>query len=439
VGGRSIATPLIGTMNKIQIKGFLNKPKRTAGGHLYHGRFTCRDVQWTGENEELLATFTITAEELADAAENQLLWTDQDVQRGIRPEVSPKPPRELSVGAGFPDSKLYIFDEGKADDIAEKLLRRERLFLGPLVWNLRPGNFEAFWEEKSHSLHLYSGKIYLPDSHHRQQGILKAVRAYRDSKSDYPRFSATRQFKVELYFLSKADEGNYFFDKNQRPRPTAKSKAYDLTTLDDLSLLAKKVVEKSNSLADNVNRVTDRLTPKNPQVITLSTLREMMKSFAPSSLDEPEIDGLATVAAMFYDMLAKIRPELGRIDQTQRKKVREELIVDAAVMMHGYASLMGQFNSAIADKGVVQVSNEWTAKLSRLAKEKKYTMDPWSGDLFEKRNPLWQRVGVVKPGKDGKKLTVLNTGAARSECGRVLRQLLSMDTEVSSLGFLANR
>jgi hypothetical protein len=108
-------------------------------------------------------------------------------------------------------------------------------------------------------------------------------------------------------------------------------------------------------------------------------------------------------------------------------------------MMHGYASLMGQFNSAIADKGVVQVSNEWTAKLSRLAKEKKYTMDPWSGDLFEKRNPLWQRVGVVKPGKDGKKLTVLNTGAARSECGRVLRQLLSMDTEVSSLGFLANR
>jgi hypothetical protein len=165
----------------------------------------------------------------------------------------------------------------------------------------------------------------------------------------------------------------------------------------------------------------------------------MMKSFAPSSLDEPEIDGLATVAAMFYDMLAKIRPELGRIDQTQRKKVREELIVDAAVMMHGYASLMGQFNSAIADKGVVQVSNEWTAKLSRLAKEKKYTMDPWSGDLFEKRNPLWQRVGVVKPGKDGKKLTVLNTGAARSECGRVLRQLLSMDTEVSSLGFLANR
>lgn len=427
-------------MKKNQIKGFVAKPKKTAGGHIYQGRFTCHDVQWTGEGEELFGTFTITAEEIADAAENQLLWTDQDVQRGIRPEVSPRPPRELSVAAGYPDPKLYIFEAEKADDIAEKLLRREKLFLSPLVWNLRPETFEAYWDKAARSLHLYSGRIYLPDSHHRQQAILKAVRAYRDSKSSYPRFSPTKQFKIELYFLSKADEGNYFFDKNQRPRPTAKSKAYDLTTLDDLSLLAKKAIDKSQSLAGNVNRVTDRLTAKNPQVITLSTLREMMKSFARTdSLDEPEIEGLATVAAMFYDILAEIRPELGRIDQAERKEVREHLIVDAAVMMHGYASLMGQFNSAMAEKGIRNATSEWRTKLSRLARDKKYSFSHWSGDLFEKRNPLWQRVGVVKPGKDGRKLTVLNTGAARSECGRVLRQLLSMDADVSSLNFLANR
>ena len=427
-------------MKKIKIKGFVTKPKKTAGGHLYQGRFTCRDVQWTGEGEELLATFTITAEEIADAAESQLLWTDQDVQRGMRPEVSPIPPRELSVGAAYPDPKLYIFEAEKADDIAEKLLRRERLFLSPLVWNLRPTTFEAYWAEATCSLHLYRGRIYLPDSHHRQQAILKAVRAYRDSKSSYPGFSPTKQFKIELYFLSKADEGNYFFDKNQRPRPTAKSKAYDLTTLDDLSLLAKKVIDKSHSLADNVNRVTDRLTARNPQVITLSTLREMMKSFAATdSLDEPEIDGLATVAAMFYDILAEIRPELGRLNQPERKEVREQLIVDAAVMMHGYASLMGQVNGAIAETGVHNATNEWRTKLSRLAQDKQYSFGHWSGDLFDKRNPLWQRVGVVKPGKDGRKLTVLNTGAARSECGRALRQLLSMDKDVASLVFLANR
>jgi hypothetical protein len=349
-------------IKKALTKGFLSKPKKTAGGHIYSGRFTCRDVQWTGQGEELLGTFTITAEELADAAESQLLWTDQDVQRGIRPDVAP-PPRELSVGAGYPDPKLYIFDSNNADDIAEKLLRGERVFLGPLIWNLRPSNFEAYWDKKTNAVHLYSGRIYLPDSHHRQQGILKAVRLYRESRSSYPRFTTTRQFKVELYFLSKADEGNYFFDKNQRPRPTAKSKAYDLTTLDDLSLLAKKVVEKSSALAGNVNRVTDRLTSNNPQVITLSTLREMMKTFAPAdSFDEAEIEGLAIVAATFYDLVAEVRGELARTDQKERKRIREQLVVDAAVMMHGYAYLMREFNDVIAKAGIRDATRDWRAR-----------------------------------------------------------------------------
>jgi hypothetical protein len=414
--------------------------KKTAGGHPYEGRLTCRDVQWTGENKDILATFTLTAEELADAAENQLLWTDQDVQRGIRPEVYPKPARELPLGNGYPDPSLYVFDAPKADEITEKVLHDERLFLSPLVWNLRPGAFEAFWDHDKSSIYIYSGKIYLPDSHHRQQAILKAVRAYRDSKSDYPKFSPSKQFKLELYFLSKQDEGNYFFDKNQRPQPTAKSKAYDLTTLDDLSLLAKKVIDKSPALTNNVNRVTDRLTAKNPQVITLSTLREMMKSFAPTqSLDELEIEGLASVAASFYELLAETRPELGQCDSTKRKQTREQSVVDAAVMMHGYASLMRQFYDDITEKGTRKAQRTWRSKLARIRQGEEFYFGQWHGDLFEKRNPLWQRVGVVKPGKDGRRLTVLNTGAARSECGRVLRRLLSAEEDATNLAFLVKR
>jgi hypothetical protein len=428
------------TAKNILTRGFVARPKKTAGGHLYPGRFTCHDVQLTGEGEDLFATFTLTAEEVAGAAESQLVWTDQDVQRGIRPDAPQSPPRELPVGNGYPDPKLYIFDAAKANDIAEKLLRGDKLFLSPLVWNLRPGTFEGFWDDDEKSIHIYSGKIYLPDSHHRQQAILKAIQSHRDAQTSYPHFSPSKQFKIELYFLTKEDEGNYFFDKNQRPQPTSKSKAFDLTTLDDLSLLAKKVIEKSSALKDNVNRVTDRLTAKNPQVMTLSTLREMMKSLSPAdALDEPEIEGLAKVAATFYDLLAETRPELGRTDQANRKAVRDRLIVDAAVMMHGYASLMGEFNDAISDIGVQEATNRWREKLARLTQSKRYSFERWSGDIFEKRNPLWQRVGVVKPGKDGKRLTVLNTGAARSECGRVLRQLLSTDNDVTNLTFLAKR
>src|SRR5262249_36129272 len=135
----------------------------------------CSDVQWTGSTPELLATFTITANELASAAANGLIWTDQDVQRGIVPESLPeKPRRELSLADGYPDPRQYIFSAANADEMAEKLLLGERLYLNPLIWNLRPGRFEAYWNKHEASLYLYDGKIYLPDSHHRHQAILKA-------------------------------------------------------------------------------------------------------------------------------------------------------------------------------------------------------------------------------------------------------------------------
>jgi hypothetical protein len=163
-----------------------------------------------------------------------------------------------------------------------------------------------------------------------------------------------------------------------------------------------------------------------------------MRSFSPAdALDEPEIEGLATVAATFYDLLADVRTELARLVPSERRAVRENLIVDSAVMMHGYASLMRQFNDSIAEEGVQKAITLWKRKVERLSSQQQYVFGQWRGDLFAKRNPLWQRVGVVKPGRDGKRLTVLNTGAARSECGRVLKQFLALDRAQKDLRFLA--
>jgi len=425
-----------------KLPGFRGTPKKTAKGGLYQGRFTCHDVQWTGGSgsDPLLATFTITADELADAAASHLLWTDQDVQRGIQPAIEPRPAKELSLADGYPDPKKYIFQTANADDIANKLLEGEQLFLSPLVWNLRPGAFEAYWDNDARKLYIYTGKVYLPDSHHRQQAIIKAVHIKKSKEGDYPAFEPEKEFKVDLYFLSRENEGNYFFDKNQRPAPTALSKAYDLTTFDDLSLLAKKVVEKSKNLQGNVNRVTDRMTQKNPQVVTLSTLREMMKTFAPDeSLEESELDGMADIAASFYDMLAEIRPELGRLDAPARRLVREESLADSAVMMHGYAALMKDFRRDLVARGTATAIAAWRTKLRKLGKDKQYTFARWGGDLFAKANPLWRQVGVVKPGRVDDKLTVVNTGGARSECGRVLRQLLAVSGTTTDLTFLASK
>lgn len=415
------------------IPGFRDLPERTASGAVYAGRLTCDDVQITGEGPDAIATFTVTARQLVDAAKTEILWTDQDVQRGVRPEVTNKVDKELSLSKGYPASDVYVFNAESADDMTEKLLRGQRLFINPLVWNLRPASFDAYFDAQERKIYIYDGRIYLPDSHHRHQAILKAAAIFKSAPNEYPHFDLSKQFKVELYFLKKVDEGNYFFDKNQRPTPTAKSKAYDLTSLDDLSVLAKRVIELTPTLAGNVNRVTDRLTAQNPNVVTLSTLRETLKHASDSEgLDESEIEGFATVAATLLQLLTEVRPELGLMSLADRKRIRAQSLVDAPIMFQGYSALIRDFNTDVVKLGLSRATDRWRKLLKRLAPSVSYQEDDWHGDFFEKANPLWMRLGIVKAGLTGRP-TVSNNRAARIQAMRALRAALANEAEVSEI------
>lgn len=420
-------------MSVPNIPGFRELAERTASGSVYTGRMCCDDVQITGDGSDIIATFTVTARQLTDAAKTEMLWTDQDVQRGVKPEVTTRVERELSLSKGFPPSNIYIFNKEAADDMTEKLLKGQRLFINPLVWNLRPGTFDAFFDANERKIYIYDGKIYLPDSHHRHQAILKAASIFKSAPNEYPHFDLNKQFKVELYFLKKSDEGNYFFDKNQRPTPTAKSKAYDLTSLDDLSVLAKKVVDLTPFLAGNVNRVTDRLTAQNPNVVTLSTLRETLKHASDTEdLDETEIDGFATVASSLLQLLTEVRPELGLQTLSERKRIREYSLVDAPIMFQGYGALISDFNQDVAKYGLTKASEQWKRRLQKISADVVYTEHNWRGDFFSKSNPLWARLGIVKPGVSGRP-TVSNNRAARLQTMRALRAAVNNETDSTKI------
>lgn len=404
---------------EINVPGFRRSPKVDAGGKPYTGRLLLRNVQWTDESE-IFGTVTLTLEQIADAAESQLLWTDQAVQRGVQPTAPAGTARELPVSAGYPDPNRYIFDAKNADEMAEKLLTNEKLFLSPLVWNLRPGLFEAYWDSEKTELYLYQGRIYLPDSHHRHQAILKAARAYRDHPAGYAHFNPAKQLKVELYLLDQSGEGNYFFDKNQRPKPTALSKAYDLTSTDDLSMLAKRVLEVNPDLDRGTNRVTDRLGRKAAHFVTLSTLRESMRTFAGGTeVTETEMEGLASIAAEFLTMLARVRPEL-RSSTPQAQ--REGRLASAGVMMHAYAYLMRDYRADIAGMGPRAAKARWQEALSELAPDVPVTVGSWSGDFFDVSNPQWLTAGITRLNQRTNRLDVANTGGARRAAADVLRQ-----------------
>jgi len=409
------------------IEGFLAAPE-LEGGHVYPGRLALPDVQWRGTPAEPMATATVSLRILRDASMSRLLWTDQEKQRGIRPEVLGMAPAiDLAVADGYPDPKAYIFHADSADDLVEKLLGGQKLFLDPLIWNLRPGTFRAFYDSQTRQLYFYEARIYLPDSHHRHQALLKSYRIWAEAPEDYPAYQPTRQLQVELYFLDRDDEGEFFYQKNELTKDTAKSKAIDIVQSDSLAILTRLIVDKSPSLRGNVNRVTDRLTSSNPQVITLSTLRQMVQIFVGDShVSEKEMERLSDTFANFYEMLAEVRSELKHLDVVDRRKVRNDLLVDSAVMMYGYVGLLIEYKSALSDSR----DEDWRERLTALTAAETYMSVSeedgafdWRGDFFSKKNPLWRSLGVLQPTKGGG-LAVSNTRQTRDACVSALRDRL---------------
>lgn len=416
--------------NFASIDGLLEEPvKRRGGGH-YQGRFALRDLLLVDNPDDVHATTSLSTRELADAVASNLVYTDQRVQRGIKPGKELVAEVELSLADGYPDTDTYIFYPDKADEIASKLLDGERLHLSPLIWNLRPGEFEAFIDPDARKLFVYRGRIYLPDGHHRHQGIVKAQRIWEEAPDEYPSFDPDRQFTVDVHFMSREEEAQFFFEKNVLGKDVDKSKSYDLTARDPLSNLAKAVIQKSPSLSGNVNRVTDRLSGRNPQVVTLSTLHSMMEQIVGSdtALSDARVEDLSTWLAAFYELLVEVRPELGKLELDERQAARATSMAGQAVVMHGFATLMGRFVEQVEREGLETAVAEWRPRLEDLSPDKRYATedDSFEGDLFDRENPVWREIGVLQKTRTGKD-TVSNVRQTRANAGHLLVERVGLD------------
>jgi hypothetical protein len=410
------------------VPDLLAEPLVRRDGDLYQGRFQISGLQWLLNPDDLHATAVVSARDLVVAADNGLIWTDQLVQRGIKPGRDDDAAIELSLADGYPDATIYVFLPDKSDEIARKLLEGEpRLKLSPLVWNLRPGRFQAAIDasESGDRFYLYKGRVYLPDGHHRHQGIVKAFRLWEDAPDDYPRFDPDRLFTLDLYFMSRRDEAEYFFQKNWLPKIVERSKSYDLTEQDALSVLAKQVIEQAPSLTGNVNRVTDRLIASNPQVVTLSTLREVMHIAAGDALTDEEIASLAPRIAQFWEFLAGVRPELGRLEVDDRRRSRQASMAGQAVVMYGYAELLRRFLADAEASDLDTAVQTWRRRLQELSPDNLFE-DPetgWTGDYFARANPRWRELGILQATRSGGE-TVSNTRQTREQAAKALVERL---------------
>jgi hypothetical protein len=97
---------------------------------------------------------------------------------------------------------------------------------------------------------------------------------------------------------------------------------------------------------------------------------------------------------------------------------------------------MKDYKSDIVSLGTSRALKKWQDKLRYLSKDSKYKYKKWQGDIFDKKNPIWLAVGVLKYAQRSNKLSIINTGASRIAAGRVFRQLLSLDRRPTDLSFL---
>jgi hypothetical protein len=417
-----------GSSGLISVDGLLAEPLRRRDGTIYTGRFEVPRPLWVPNPNDPQATAALSIREIVDAASADLIYSDQHVQRGIKPERESGAEVELSLAGGYPDTDRYIFFPEKSDDIAEKLLAGETLYLNPLVWNLRPGAFEAYLDEQNAALYIYSGRIYLPDGHHRHQGIIKAFHSWREAPGDYPHFDVDQQFTVDIHFLSRVEEAEFFFQKNVLGKSVDRSKSYELTERDSLSVLAKRVIDLSPNLERNVNRVTDRLSALNPQVVTLSTLRSVMANVVEDeALTQERINALASSIAAFYELLAEVRPELRRVDIEERSEYRRRSLAGQAVVMYGFGELMRRFVADVERDDLDAARDLWRRRLRRLRPDERYTHGEFHGDFFARENPLWREIGVLQRTKSGRD-AVSNVRQTRANVAEALLERLGIES-----------
>jgi len=137
-------------------------------------------------------------------------------------------------------------------------------------------------------------------------------------------------------------------------------------------------------------------------------------------LDDTNFDETKRYLVDFFNRLATIRTEMGYLDLSARKVVRQTSIGDTALVIQAYVKMAGDLYGANI--------SDWSKRLSKLAEP--YTHENgWSGDLMSRHNPLW-RDRVLTPTKSGT-LSVINRTDSRKYMHDSLRELVGVkETEV---------
>ncbi len=335
----------------------------------------------------------VTARDIAQLYKTGFLKVDPEHQRGIDP-VTKKP----------------ILDMEKIERWADQLIKGEA-YLGQLSWNFRKGETSIEYDPEGRKLTIGAGAATIPDSFHRHRAILKAVESAERGSG----FDLDRKFSVKIYHVPGTEENKIFYAMNQEGKKADATRSKWLHRI-GVTKLAGALVERSPHLRDNVDTVRDRLSRRNPRLCAFNTLSGAFEDHW-SDVDPEDAAAFSSeleYLLAFWDKLVAVRPELGKLDISRRKKIRESSLVDSGLAIIAYVALARKMRE----------QNVGPVTLDKLAQT--IDVDGRRLDYFSRENPLWKQVGVLVPVTKRNGTEALNLRNARQSRQAMLQALAEL-------------
>jgi DNA-sulfur modification-associated len=347
----------------------------------------------------------MTARDISQLYRTGFLQVDHDRQRGLDSVTGQR-----------------IVDNEKVDRWAEQLVKGEA-YLGQLSWNFRKDDTLIEYDEQTRSLKIGAGAARIPDSGHRHMALLKAA----DSAGKGSSFNLDRKVSVRIYNAPATEENRIFYAMNQEGKKADPTRSKWLHRL-GAGKIAGSLAEQCPSLRDNVDTIRDRLSKRNPRLCAFNTLCGAFEAYWGDCNPEDEAPFKADVeyAVRFWNKLAEARPELGKLDISHRKRVRETLLVDSALAISAYVAIARKMRDLKMDLADLRKLGE------PLAIENPSGDGMREVDLFSRENPIWERVGILVPSnkKSGEKVfTLRNARQTREAMLKILEGVLGVDSQ----------
>jgi hypothetical protein len=271
----------------------------------------------------------------------------------------------------------------KVDRWTEELLRNNAV-MGNLSIRLDPSQADyelAEDEDGDFTLTLWNGAFDTGvDSQSRITSILKACANPLGSFKKDTRF-ATRIWIADEELAKRV--GSDYNTRGDKVNDTAAKFAFQDSPG---KKLAKALLDRSPHLGiDNVEVLSNTVSASSSKLVAFNTLTQAVETFwsdEPGSDDEFELQ--ADFLVRFWEVLAAVRPEFGRLGKSARQALRGSSMAGTALTIHGVI--------AVAD-GIFRQRLDIATTLEPLA----HTVSTERGevDYFSYENPTWARIGAL--------------------------------------------